>query len=511
MVDNSGFGGPTAAQAAAGNAAAGVKTAPIATYQDPSLVNTPGTPQYNPSGFATPQPAKEPTVVSGSTITDSVIPGLVKSAAAVSQKGTYIGQNGNTYYSDGSAVPAPLDAEYDPTTKTYSSGGQSYLAPPEYVDNPTNDPDIAQTNNLFAGLKQSLDTSTLTQVNSIEKQYTALQGLQADANARADSARTTLNANAGTARFAPLDAAGTALAQTSYGLQQIQKLDADEDSAIATVKKAQSDGDYQLMESALTQVNSIRTAKTAAAQKLSDTLSAANDAALKQKAQATQDSAIAGLVSQGTTNPADILKAMNDAGYNVSATDVAASLKALTPTSTATDTYKFTTANVGSLLGAGLNAKQIQAVQDYYNGKGDAGAFDGMTDAQKAAVQTALVGKTAAAKATAGAKSYTSGTLDYTHADLDEGNAKLQASKGADGYVDPTVYLNLANAWTDAGGSINDFIKNYPVSSWVNPANTDVTPAINALIKQDAAGKKTTAGASASDLSSEINNLFTTQ
>lgn len=447
----------------------------------------------------------EPTVVTSDNITNNVIPALNDRAAAVATKGTYVGQDGKTYYSDGSMVPAPLDATYDPTTQTYSDNTGTYGAAPQYIDNPTNDPDIAQTNTILAGLKQSLDSSTLSQVNSIQDQYTTLIANQSQANSDAANDYSHYETVTGGSRRAPLDAASGALVSANYGIQQIAKLNSDEDSAISQVKVAQSNGDYQLMSKALDEVDSIRTAKQDAATKVQDTLSAANDAANAQKLQVAQDTAVGQLVAQGITDPAEVLKEMNAAGYNVTADQVAASLKNLTPTAAAGAAYKFSNTDVGSLLGSGLSTQQIQAVQDYYNGKGSATALDGLTAAQKAAVQTALVGKTAAASGDG--KTLTSGSLKYTADDISEGAAKLQASKGSDGYVDPNVYLNLAQAWTSQGGSIKDFIKNYPVSSWVNPVNTFVTPAINALIKQDAAGTKTT-GTAATDISTEIDGLF---
>lgn len=484
-TDDSNFGGPNAVQMAAASAATGVQPVP-------------NIPPVTPA-----QPAKEPTVVSSSNITDNVIPNMTKSADALAQKGTYVDTTGAMRYSDGSLVPAPIDAEFDAATNTWKSGSSSFGAAPQFVDNPDNDPDVAQTNSLFASMKANLDSTTLTQVNAIQQQYDSLRSQQQSANAAADAVRARYNLTSGATRFAPLDAAGVALAQTSYGLQQIAKLDADENSAIANVKAAQQSGNFQLMEKALGIVEDTRTAKQAAAQKVADQLSAANDALLAHRQTLAQDNAIADLYSKGVTAPADVLKAMNAAGYEVTADDVAKSLKDLQTSTSSTSAYKFSNTDVGSLLGAGIPMASIQGIEDYYNGTGNASALNNLTSAQQAAVQTALVGKGASST---GSKVSTSGTLSYTQSDLDDGNAKLEASKGTDGYVDPNLYLNMAQAWTGHGGSIKDFLKHYPVSSWVNPANTFVVPTINGLVRQDAGATKTTAAAS--DLSSQINDIF---
>lgn len=65
-----------------------------------------------------------------------------------------------------------------------------------------------------------------------------------------------------------------------------------------------------------------------------------------------------------------------------------------------------------------------------------------------------------------------SGTLTYSESDLAEDSKALEASRGADGYVDPTVYKRLYDLWIEAGGLLNDFLKTYPPKNYVNPENT---------------------------------------
>lgn len=52
---------------------------------------------------------------------------------------------------------------------------------------------------------------------------------------------------------------------------------------------------------------------------------------------------------------------------------------------------------------------------------------------------------------------------------LAAGEAKLRASKGPDGYVDPTVYQTAFNEWP---GTTAEFISKFPPKNYVNPANT---------------------------------------
>lgn len=358
-------------------------------------------------------PAKEPTVISSSTITDKVIPDLQKKADAYSQKGTYVGQDGATYYSDNSAVPAPTNAEYDPTTKLWKDNSGSYVGAPQLVNNEDEDPAIGQINELLAGLKMSLDSSTFSQINAVHQQFDMLRQQQQEANARADKTRTTLNIKSGAARYAPLDAAGTALAQTSYGLRQIQKLDADENSAIAQVRAAQQSGNFQLMSKAMDVVEATRKAKQDAAQKVADQLSAANAKMLEARTKASRDEAIADLVGQGITDPAKLLNSLNEyndgtsTGGNFTLDEVKKALTNLQTTKEKDDIYKFANDDVGKLLGAGLSMPVVQAVQDYYNGRADATVLEGLTTSQKAAIQKALVGKVPTAPADENAFKFT--------------------------------------------------------------------------------------------------------
>jgi len=61
----------------------------------------------------------------------------------------------------------------------------------------------------------------------------------------------------------------------------------------------------------------------------------------------------------------------------------------------------------------------------------------------------------------------TSNTLSRDQ--LAAGEAKLRASKGPDGYVDPNVYLQAFNGWP---GTSAEFLSKFPPKNYVNPANT---------------------------------------
>lgn len=341
-------------------------------------------------------PPSEPAVLSSTNISDNVIPANADKLATVSKKGTYVGGDGNMYYSDGSLVPAPANAVYDGTSGSYTADGEKYGTAPQYLDNPDNDPDVDNENQILSQIKSTTDANTFRQISAIEQQYDSLRADQLAANKQAEQSRARTLIVSGTSRYSPLTAAGTNLSQASYGLRQIQKLDADENSAIATAQEAQQNNDMELMSKALTFIDQTRQAKAKAAADISTQLKAASDAADAARVKASRDNAVADLMSQGVTDPAQMLDYLNNktdtsaTGGNFTAAEISSAMKDLTPqVKDAKDLYSFSNENVGKLLAAGLNGDQIQQVQDYYNGHAEAPQ---LTTAQVAVVQKALSG-----------------------------------------------------------------------------------------------------------------------
>lgn len=261
----------------------------------------------------TPKKPVEPAVVSSSNITDNVAPKNAQMLQQLSNKGMYVSEDGFTRYADGTMAPAPVGAE-SADNGAWTADGKTYGAAPQYVTG--DDEESQKFNELLGGLKSSLDSSTKRQVDAIEQQHSILSGIQQDANARAGSARehallTAGGSTGGTSRYAPFSASGTVLAETSFGLQQIAALDAKENAALAQVYAAQESGNQQIMDKALAAVQDSRKRKQDAAQKIIDANQKRIDAANEQQIQASRDGAVADLVQQGVTDPAQILDVLN--------------------------------------------------------------------------------------------------------------------------------------------------------------------------------------------------------
>lgn len=415
---------------------------------------------FNPTDTKT----TEPTVLSSGNITDNVIPKNNSTLASLSDKGTY-SANGQTYNADGSiATPASTDTSNSDGTPTIST------------DTDTSDPEDQKIVDLISSLKGNLDASTKASIDAIEQNYTNLISQQQTINTQAAGARTAALLTGGTSRYSPDTATGIMQSQLSYGLQQIANLDADENTAIAQAQQAQQTGDMQLADKLITEAQNVRTNKQTIANQLNDALSKANAATLATQQQSNLDNSIAKLYASGVTDPTTILQTLTTMGITVTADQIAATIKSLTPTTSSTDTLKFTSPQLGKLYSSGLTTAQIQALSDYYNGKegSSADALNSLTPDQQTIVHDALNGISTKAPSTSGSstKPFVSGGLTYTSTQLGGIQQKLESSEGPDHYVDPAVYQAAFDAWIASNGLAKDFIKNFPPKTLVNPANT---------------------------------------
>lgn len=71
----------------------------------------------------------------------------------------------------------------------------------------------------------------------------------------------------------------------------------------------------------------------------------------------------------------------------------------------------------------------------------------------------------------AGSKPVISGNLTISQDEISQGVQILDASKDEAGFVDPTLYKKMYETWVGGGGKGQDFLKQYPVKQYVNPAN----------------------------------------
>lgn len=278
------------------------------------------------------------TVFSSGDINDTVIPGNAATIDNLSQRGTYADASGNQRYSDGTYVPVPQGAAAG--DNAYSLNGENYAAPAS--DTSFSDKAEADSEAQLNNLKSTLDSNSAAQISAIQQQYEALKQQQAQINAGLQASIDTSLTNGESSRYAQVSSAGISAAEKSFGLSNIAKIDAEEQSASAGAKSAQQSGDYQVADRLTSLAESKRAEKQAAAQKIIDANSAKLEANQKLQQQSLRDDAVSQALQKGLTDPDQILDYLNKqgtAGGNFTAAEVSGTMKNLAP---AGDTTKLT-------------------------------------------------------------------------------------------------------------------------------------------------------------------------
>ena len=80
-----------------------------------------------------------------------------------------------------------------------------------------------------------------------------------------------------------------------------------------------------------------------------------------------------------------------------------------------------------------------------------------------------------------------SGGLSISKSDIGTGATKLNNSRGSDGYANTGLYNQMMNYWTQQGGLIQDFIKQYPPKNYLNPNDPTIPEIIRPYLKTSSA------------------------
>ncbi len=80
-----------------------------------------------------------------------------------------------------------------------------------------------------------------------------------------------------------------------------------------------------------------------------------------------------------------------------------------------------------------------------------------------------------------------SGNLSVSKSDIGTGATKLDRSRGSDGYANTGLYAQMMDYWTQKGGLVQDFIKQYPPKNYLNPNDPSVPTVIKPYLKTSSA------------------------
>ena len=258
-------------------------------------------------------PAKntnEPTVLSSSSpsgriqeLTSDV------TKAFTTPKGDIVGPTGFVHDVSGNLAEAPSDATQttDPTT------GQTYYTKDglTYAVKGGNDPDTQASLDLLNSAKSKADANGAAQIESIKSMYQSLIDEQRRTNAGTEAGLNSLLVSGGSYQTA---SGGTTMgAQISYGAKLVGDLIAKENAAIAFAQAGIDQKDYEYAEKQMEIVQSAKKRRQEAAQNMIDSIQEAQRNNAINKA----------IIDSGFGDTADIVSKLQDAGYSVTAKEIA--------------------------------------------------------------------------------------------------------------------------------------------------------------------------------------------
>jgi len=231
-------------------------------------------------------------VVSNEDIIQKTIPNLNGRLATAQDKGSYMDETGTTRFADGSLSKTPEQLAKETELGTAQA-------------------DVDASRQALKDLKAQVDATSARLIDSITQQYDILKKQQAQANTKAESGRMQSLLVSGAAQYGVGQADSMMQEQISYGISKVAALDAEENQLIAQAQQAQQESNYKILDKLMTQAETVRKEKHDELIKLNEKTAEMAKDLQEKNIQASRDSAIADLISQGITNPAEVLNYLN--------------------------------------------------------------------------------------------------------------------------------------------------------------------------------------------------------
>lgn len=290
------------------------QTAPVATKPVVKPAATPTT------------PPKEPATLSSSNIdkknTENVQKATQLATTPTSQSS---GQDGFVRNSDQSFAEAPGDAVQVTDANgnsAWQSGGMNYAVGP-LGGNVSSDPFVQGIYQQFTQLKGQMDALGAQQIANIQNAFGAIIEDQKMVNKGEEAGLNSLLIRGGSLQTG--SASGIIGSQVSVGLSKIADLNAREQAAVIAAQQAIQSNDMELLNKQLMIADEARKERQASAQKLNDSVVAAN------KTSKIQNGIRNAIAELGTTDTGSILDYLNTIGVSASVKDVSDTISALQP------------------------------------------------------------------------------------------------------------------------------------------------------------------------------------
>jgi len=201
-------------------------------------------------------------------------------------------------------------------------------------------------------------------------------------------------------RYTPQITAGSIYNAEQYTLSRLEDLAQRENAEVAKARLARDKNDYDALAKHMDELDKIEEERVSVITEQYDEFKKIQDAIVEQEEKSTRDNAIAGLVAEGITNPAQILDFLNydDEGNRVgdfTLKEVSETLGFLKmPELGVAGAFSFDEKTTAALLGANLTMTELSAIQQDLNSglpiETILGPDSGLSPEQAAAVKKAL-------------------------------------------------------------------------------------------------------------------------
>jgi hypothetical protein len=171
--------------------------------------------------------------------------------------------------------------------------------------------DLSEVESSFSKQENLLDAASINALNSIKSIYEARAKAKQDVVARQLAQTTTEGIRSGGSRYAGEINQGILNAEERAGLAALDDIAVEHASAIAEAEQALLESKFDLFKQKRDEIKTIEERRRTEMTKLKEVALAERKAQRENMAQASRDSAVADLMSQGVTDPAKILEYLN--------------------------------------------------------------------------------------------------------------------------------------------------------------------------------------------------------
>lgn len=227
-----------------------------------------------------------------------------------------------------------INGSFDPNQYTIGDSGL-------YIPKQTTQPDPLEKENeeinkVFDTQLGLLDAASNAQMNAIRLEYDQLKQDQKAINERTKKSLQNYGSRTGMSRYTGESFQGILNGAASAGIKQLSKLASDEYKLIAQAESARLEGRYTLFAEKRKELTALRDKRQKTIDKIQEEIRKKREENQKQIKESSRNDAVAGLISQGITDPKDILNYLNydDNGNKIgdfTAKEVAETLKSLSP------------------------------------------------------------------------------------------------------------------------------------------------------------------------------------